>query len=232
MGLEDIAMFRAIHGSTVLYPCDAVSGERMVELAARTPGIVIVYIRTTRSNTPVIYPNNEEFHVGGCKVLRSSEHDQVTIATAGITVHEALKASEMLSKEKVSARVIDLYSVKPLDTQTLLRCASETNNMILTVEDHYYEGGIGDAVASELSPHGVHVHKLAVRDMPRSGKSQQLLEAYGIGVRAIFDMVMRLRGGAAGGGEGRVPLGRVVPTGRLHRHESYGFQPRGGAVLQ
>lgn len=190
MGLEDMAMMRSIQGSTVLYPSDGVSGERMVELAARTPGIV--YIRTTRPKTPVIYSNESRFEVGGCKILRAGHDDRLTVVAAGITVHEALRAAEMLRKEGVPVRVIDLYSVKPLAKNVLVECAAQTNNTILTVEDHYAEGGLGDAVASAVGPAGVYVHQLAVRDMPRSGTKERLLEAYGIDAGAIFSAAMQL----------------------------------------
>jgi transketolase len=190
MGLEDLAMMRAIPGSIVLYPCDAVSAERMVALAAQHRGIA--YIRTSRPKTPVIYPNDEEFAIGGCKVLRSSPKDQLTIVAAGITVQEALKAYEQLKNELISVRVIDLYSVKPVDRETLLEAASETSRLILTVEDHYAEGGLGDAVLSALGTEGVRVHKLAVRELPRSGKPDELLDASGISARAIVEMVKSL----------------------------------------
>ncbi len=194
MGLEDLAMMRAVPDSVVLYPSDAVSAERMVELAANHQGIV--YIRTTRPKTPVIYPNDESFAVGGCKVLRSSPEDEVTLVGAGITVHEALKAYQALQQEGIAVRVIDLYSVKPVDRQTLLKAASETNNQIITIEDHYLEGGLGDAVLDAVGSNGVRVHKLAVRQLPRSGKPEELLDACGINARAIVEAVKQLTGRA------------------------------------
>ncbi|MEM2167132.1 MAG: transketolase, partial [Candidatus Bathyarchaeia archaeon] len=145
MGLEDLALFRAIYGSIVLYPCDAVSCEKLTCAMANYEGIS--YIRTTRPRTPVIYDNQEEFHIGGSKVLRRSRNDEATIVAAGITVHEALKAYEKLKADGINVRVIDLYSVKPLDVETLVRAAEETKH-IITVEDHYPEGGLGEAVAS------------------------------------------------------------------------------------
>jgi transketolase len=190
MGLEDLAMMRAIPGSVVLYPSDAVSAERLVELAAGHQGIV--YLRTTRPKTPVIYANDEKFEIGGCKVLRSSGNDSITIVAAGITVHEAFEASEMLGRKGIAVRVIDLYSVRPLDEGTLRRAAAETNDLVLTVEDHYPAGGIGEAVATALAPHGVRVHSLAVRDLPRSGAPEKLIEAYGIGAAAIARSVESL----------------------------------------
>ncbi|MGQ9462928.1 MAG: transketolase [Candidatus Fervidibacter sp.] len=192
MGLEDIAAMRAIPRSIVLYPCDAVSTVKLVAEMAKYRGIA--YLRTTRPKTPVIYNNDEEFPVGGCKILRSSPDDAVTVVAAGITVFEALKAYEALSNEGIKIRVIDLYSVKPLDEATLIRCALETNRLIVTVEDHYPEGGIGDAVASAVSKEGIRVHKLAVNDIPRSGKPEELMDMFGISVKAIVQKVRQLLG--------------------------------------
>lgn len=192
MGLEDIAAMRAIPRSIVLYPCDAVSTVKLVAEMAKYPGIA--YLRTTRPKTPVIYNNDEEFPVGGCKILRSSPDDVVTVVAAGVTVFEALKAYEVLSNEGIKIRVIDLYSVKPLDEATLIRCSLETNRLIVTVEDHYPEGGIGDAVASAVSKEGIRVHKLAVNDIPRSGKPEELMDMFGISVKAIVQKVRQLLG--------------------------------------
>jgi transketolase len=192
MGLEDLAMMRAIPGSVVLYPSDAVSTERAVELAAAHHGIV--YIRTTRPKTPVLYPNEEPFAIGHCKILRQDARDRLTIAAAGITLHEALRAYEELKNQGISVRVIDLFSVKPLDRETLCRAARETGGIILTVEDHYPEGGLGDAVASALSEDGLRVVKLAVTDLPRSGKPEELLDRYGISARRIVQRVRELIG--------------------------------------
>jgi transketolase len=183
-------MMRAVPKSIVLYPGDGVSAEQMVELAAQYRGIA--YIRTSRPKTPVIYPNHESFTIGGCKVLRSSSNDQLTIVAAGVTLHEALKAHDELQKDKISVRVIDLYSIKPVDRETLLKAASETNHLLLTVEDHYEDGGLGDAVLSAVGSAGVRVHKLAVRELPRSGKPQELLDAYGISASAIVSKVKEL----------------------------------------
>lgn len=190
MGLEDIAAMRAIPRSIVLYPCDAVSTVKLVAEMAKYQGIA--YLRTTRPKTPVIYNNDEEFHIGGCKILRSSADDAVTVVAAGITVFEALKAYEVLANEGIKIRVIDLYSVKPLDEATLVRCASETNRTIITVEDHYPEGGIGDAVAGAVSKEGIKVFKLAVNDLPRSGKPNELMDMFGISARHIVETVKRL----------------------------------------
>jgi len=172
MGLEDIAMFRTLMNSAVLYPSDAVSTERLVEAAAMYQGIV--YIRTTRKETPILYAADEQFPIGGCKVLRRSGRDRATIVAAGITLHEALAASEALEAEGNPVRVIDLYSLKPVDTEALREAAQQTG-IIITVEDHFPEGGIGEAVCSALSMTGARVHCMAVRRMPRSGKPRELL---------------------------------------------------------
>jgi len=181
MALEDLAMMRPIHGSTVLYPSEAVSAERLVEAAARTPGIV--YIRTTRPKTRVLYDNDEAFPVGGSKTLRSSPKDAVTIVAAGITVPEALKAHEALGREGIAARVIDLYSVKPVDAEALARAAAETGG-IVSVEDHSVYGGLGEAVLSAVSGRA-RVEVLGVREAPRSGKPEELMKAHGIDADAI-----------------------------------------------
>ena len=187
MALEDIAMFRPIFESVVLYPCDAVSCERLVEQAAERQGIV--YLRTSRGRTPVIYDENETFPVGGSKTLRKSDRDQVTLIGAGVTLHEALAAYEELKKEGITARVIDLYSVKPLDEKTLLEAARETR-FFITVEDHYPAGGIGEAVKSVLSGSSAPVYSLAVTRKPKSGKPDQLRDFEGISSKAI---VMQIR---------------------------------------
>jgi len=190
MGLEDLAMMRAVAGSVVLYPSDAVSTERAVELAAAHRGIV--YIRTTRPKTPVLYPSDESFAIGRCKVLRRDARDRLTIVAAGITLHEALRAYEELKNQGIPVRVIDLFSVKPVDGETLRRAARETGGVILTVEDHYPEGGLGDAVAAAVSEEGFRVIKLAVNDLPRSGKPEELLDRYGISARHIVERARQL----------------------------------------
>ncbi len=189
MGLEDIAMFRALLGSVVLYPCDPVSTERLVEEAARHQGIV--YIRTTRKETPLIYPPDETFPIGGCKVLRKSEKDRVTVVAAGITLHEALKAYEELQKEGIPIRVIDLYSVKPIDSAALVEAGKITRS-IVTVEDHFAEGGLGEAVKSALAMHPIPIHTLAVRKIPKSGKPDELLDHQEISKKAILKKVKEL----------------------------------------
>ncbi|MCS7120243.1 MAG: transketolase [Nitrososphaerota archaeon] len=185
MGLEDLAMFRSIINSIVLYPCDAVSTEKLTGLMTSHDGIS--YLRTTRPKTPVIYSNDEEFRIGGSKVLRQSKKDKATIVAAGITVHEALKAYEKLRAEGLNVRVIDCYSIKPLDRENLRKAFEETRHVI-TVEDHYPEGGLGEAVASA----GVMPHILAVRKMPHSGKPQELLAEQGIDCDGIVRAVKEI----------------------------------------
>lgn len=188
MGLEDLALFRALPGSTVLYPSDAVSAARLTEKAVVTPGIV--YLRTTRPGTPVIYGNDDEFPVGGSKILRASERDFCTLVAAGVTVHEALAAHASLEKQGIAVRVIDAYSVKPLDSAALHRAASETRALVVA-EDHWIDGGLGDAVASAVSG-TVPVHRLAVHKPPHSGTEAQLLDLEGISAGAIERKVREL----------------------------------------
>jgi transketolase len=191
MALEDIASIRAIHSSIVLHPCDANQTAKLVAAMADTKGIV--FLRTLRPNTSVIYGADEDFAVGSSRVIRSSDDDEVTIVGAGITVHEALEAADMLEGEGVSARVIDLYSIKPVDKETL-QAAAEATGRIVTVEDHVPEGGVGDAVLAALAEVDEHPHvvKLAIREMPRSGKPQELLHAYGIDAESIAAAVRQL----------------------------------------
>jgi transketolase len=192
MALEDLAAFRAVQTSTVLYPSDANQTAKLVETMADLGGIS--YLRTTRAATPVIYGPDEDFPVGGCKVVRSSDNDEVTIVGAGITLHEALKAADALAEEGVNARVIDLYSVKPLDVETLRAAAEATAGRVLTVEDHWPEGGLGEAVLSAFAdaderPRMIH---LAVREMPTSGTPAELLAAAGIDAGHIAAAARRL----------------------------------------
>jgi len=188
MGLEDIAMFRALIESTVLYPADAVSTERLTQAAMEVPGIA--YIRTTRSKTPVIYGEKEPFPVGGSKTLRASDQDKVAIVAAGITLHEALAAHDSLAKHGVRARVIDAYSVKPIDRETLTKAAREAHSLVV-VEDHAIDGGLGDAVAAAVSGMAP-VHRMGIRNLPRSGTKEELLDHYGISRRAIEEKVLAL----------------------------------------
>jgi transketolase len=189
MGLEDMAFFRAILDSVVLYPCDAVSTERLVEAAAKHRGIV--YIRTTRMGTPVLYGNDETFVIGGSKVLRGSDADAVTVVAAGVTLYEALKAYDQLKQQGVSIRVIDLYSIKPIDG-VVLRSAARSTKAIITVEDHYPEGGLGEAVKSALSELAVPVYSLAVGKKPKSGRPEELLDYEEISQGAIVRKVKEI----------------------------------------
>ena len=197
MGLEDLAEFRALDSSTVLYPCDGNQTVRLLAHMAELDGIS--YIRTTRGATPVIYGADEEFPVGGAKVVRSSDDDEVTIVAAGITLHEALKAADALAEEDLSARVIDLYSIKPVDVETLRAAAEATGGRIVTVEDHWPEGGLGEAVLSAFADaeERPKVVKLAVDGMPGSGKPAELLAAAGIDAEHIARAVRRLVGARA-----------------------------------
>jgi len=189
MALEDMAMMRAILNSVVLYPSDAVSTERLVEEAAKHDGIV--FIRTTRMETPILYGPEETFVIGGSKVLRKSDQDKATVIGAGVTLYEALAAHEALKKEGVLIRVIDLYSIKPIDEKTLLQAASDTR-AIITVEDHYPEGGMGEAARSGLSNSSVPIHCLAVRKKPKSGKPGELLDYEEISRVAIIKKVKEI----------------------------------------
>ena len=185
MGLEDIAMFRTLLSGVVLYPADAVCTERLVEKAAGHKGIV--YIRTTRMDTPILYGRDEEFFIGGSKELRKSGEDRVTVVAAGVTLFEALKAYEDLKSDGIMIRVIDLYSIKPIDLATLGEAARETD-AIITVEDHFAEGGLGEAVQSALAGIAA-VHILAVRKMPASGTPAELLQYEGISKEGIIQKV-------------------------------------------
>jgi transketolase len=190
MGLEDLAMMRAVAGSTVLYPSDAVSAEKLMDQMAAHQGFC--FLRTSRPKTPVLYNNDEAFPIGGAKVLRQGPSDKVTVVAAGITLYEALKAADALKNEGVGITVIDAYSIKPLGKDVILAAAQKTGNLVLTVEDHYAQGGLGDAVAGELSSEGVKVHKLAVFELPRSGRPEELLAKYGIDSHAIIQKVKSL----------------------------------------
>jgi len=194
MGLEDLAAFRAVHSSTVLYPSDANQTVRLVELMADLDGIA--YLRTHRGNLPVIYGPEDSFEVGGSRVVR--EGDDVTLVGAGVTLHEALAAAERLAADGIEARVVDLYSVKPADAKTLARAAAETGG-IVTVEDHWPEGGLGDAVLDALSGAGgtAHVRKLAVGAMPGSGTPEELIHEAGIDADAIVTAARELVGAKA-----------------------------------
>uniref|UniRef100_A0A8C2G9K2 Transketolase n=1 Tax=Cyprinus carpio TaxID=7962 RepID=A0A8C2G9K2_CYPCA len=188
MALEDLAMFRAIPTCTVFYPSDGVSTERAVELAANTKGIC--FIRTSRPDTAVIYDAGEKFEVGKAKVVRQSDKDQVTVIGAGVTLHEALAAHDQLAKEGVNIRIIDPFTIKPLDASTIVASARATGGRVITVEDHYKEGGLGEAVLSAVGEEpGIVVHRLAVSHVPHSGKPQELLDMFGISAKSIVAAV-------------------------------------------
>jgi len=193
MALEDLAMMRAVYDSTVLYPSDANQTAHLVELMAEHPGIV--YLRTTREKTPIIYGPDEVFSIGGSKVVRRSDKDEATIVAAGITLHESLKAYEQLKSDGITVRVIDAYSVKPIDEETLFVAAEEAGNKIITVEDHWSEGGLGEAVLEAFTERAgslPEVVKLAVQSMPGSGTPAQLLEEAGISAHHIVQAVRAL----------------------------------------
>jgi len=193
MALEDLAMMRAVHGSTVLYPSDATSTAALVQAMAERSGVV--YLRTTRGAYPVLYGSGESFPVGGSKVLRSSDEDQVALIGAGVTLHACLDAAERLAGEGIAARVIDLYSVKPVDVDTLLQAVSATRGRLVVAEDHYPEGGLGAAVLEALAAAGrndVSLAHLAVTDLPGSGTSEELIDAAGISASHIADAVRHL----------------------------------------
>jgi transketolase len=186
MALEDIAAMRAVHSSTVLYPADAPSTAQLVSAMADTPGIS--YLRATRGAYPVIYGQDEQFPIGGSKVHGASADDQVALIGAGVTLHECLSAAEQLAEAGIKARVIDLYSIKPIDVDTLRQACLETGGRIVVVEDHYAQGGIGSAVLEALaSPNTpkLHIALLAVRALPGSGEPKELLDAAGISARHI-----------------------------------------------
>jgi transketolase len=190
MALEDLAMMRAVGGCAVLYPSDAVSTERLIALMAydhHGPA----YMRTSRPKTPVIYDASTTFRIGGSHVVRSSADDKVTIVGAGITLFEALGAYDVLQKQGIAARVIDLYSLQPIDTETLQKASRETG-WIVTVEDHYPAGGIGEAVMSAVAPIGGKVHQIAVRELPRSGRPEELVDKFGLSASHIVDAVKSL----------------------------------------
>lgn len=188
MGLEDLAMFRAVPGCVVFYPSDAVATDRAVELAAKTAGMA--YIRTSRPATPVIYDAATRFAIGKAQVARTGAKDQVTVIGAGVTLFEALEAADRLAREGISVRVVDPFTVKPLDRATIVACVQATGGRVIVVEDHYPEGGLGEAVAAALADvPGITLHRLAVSDIPRSGKPQELLHRFGIDADRIVAAV-------------------------------------------
>ncbi|MEX2027904.1 MAG: transketolase, partial [Candidatus Curtissbacteria bacterium] len=188
MGLEDISMFRSVFGSTVVCPGDAVACARLVEKSLTTPGTF--YIRTNRPATPVIYKNSENFAIGGSKIVRSSTRDKLTIVACGVTLMEAMAAADELGADGINVRVIDAYSIKPIDASGLKKAAGATGNIVITVEDHYPEGGLGDAVLEVFaSDSAVRVYKMAVRKLPMSGRGDELLGYEGISKSGIMKKV-------------------------------------------
>lgn len=190
MGLEDVAIMAAQPGIVVLYPSDGVSMYRLVEAAANHRGMV--YLRAGRPKSQVLYGPDEQFPIGGSKTVRHSASDTLTIVAAGVTLFEALKAYDQLKTAGISVRVIDLYSIVPIDRATLMDSARVTQGRILTVEDHYAHGGLGDAVLSAVGPEGIKVHKLAVRAIPHSGKPEELVDHFGIGARSIVEAAKQI----------------------------------------
>jgi transketolase len=195
MALEDLSMFTAQPNFTVLYPCDGVSAERLMTLAAYHASPT--YLRFSRPKTSVIYSNDETFTIGGLKVLRESAGDVTTVIGAGVTVFEALKAHDELKASGMPIRVIDLYSIAPVDRNALVAAARATGGQLITVEDHYAAGGVGDAVAQAVADAGVTVHRIAVREIPHSGKPDELLDRYGISSKHIVSAVRAIAGKAA-----------------------------------
>jgi transketolase len=191
MALEDLASLRAIIGSTVLYPCDPNQTAKLTRLMAETSGIV--YMRTTRGAYPTIYGPNETFKIGGSKVVRESPKDRVTLIGAGVTLHSCLAAADTLAAKKIPARVIDLYSVKPVDVKTLREAVRVTKGKLVIVEDHYPEGGLGAAVMEALAPDGLpRIAHLAVKGLPTSGKPDELMNAAGISAKQIVAAATKL----------------------------------------
>jgi len=191
MGLEDIALFRALPDTIVLQPSDAVSMTNLLEKVSMHKGIS--YVRTLRPKTKVLYSSDEDFSIGGSSVLKESSEDILTIVASGITVPEALKAAQRLEEERIKIRVIDCYSIKPLDTKTLENALSQTSKkIVITVEDHFINGGLGDAVLSEIGHTGAKVYKLGVTHISHSGKKDELMKDAQIDSEAIISLVKSL----------------------------------------
>jgi transketolase len=190
MGLEDISMFRSLPNSTIFYPSDAVSCEKLTILSSTISGIK--YIRTTRPKTPIIYESKEEFPIGEFKVLKEGKKDKVVLIGSGITLHESLKAYEELKKSKIDSAVIDLYCIKPLNSKKLIEFIKQHGNKIIITEDHYKEGGIGEALLSALNGSGIEMHHLAVSRITHSGTKDELLDRYGINAKAIVNEARKL----------------------------------------
>ena len=188
MGLEDIALFRSLPDSIILYPCDAVSTYALLQMMIEYQE-GISYLRLTRMDTPIIYESSQPFMVGGCNVIKESDEDQVCIIAAGVTLFEALKAYDELKQRNIKVSIIDLYSVKPLDRETILRQARKAQNKIITVEDHFLQGGLGEAVCYALRNESLTLEILAVKEISRSGKPAELLAFHGIDHTAIVQAV-------------------------------------------
>ena len=184
-------MMRAIPGAVVLYPCEAVSTERLVAEMAQHVGLA--YMRTSRPKTPVLYGPEDKFPIGGSKVLRQSSDDVAMVVGVGVTVFEALKAYDQLKSEGIAIRVVDAYSVQPIDRATLQVGATATGGVVITVEDHYAAGGLGDAVSEALASSGVTVERLCIREIPRSGEPDELIDKFGISARHVVEAVKRSR---------------------------------------
>ena len=191
MALEDLALMRSLPDCAVLYPCDGVSTERLIVEMARHKGPA--YMRTSRPKTPVIYDASDRFPIGGSKVLRRSGSDEAVLVGAGVTVFEALKAHDQLKADGVNVAVIDAYSVQPVDAKTLIELARAAGGAIITVEDHYAAGGLGDAVSEAVAHAGLSVQRLAVREIPHSGQPEELVDRYGISARHIVAAVRSAR---------------------------------------
>ncbi len=190
MGLEDIAMFRTLPNSIIFYPSDGVSTEKLTYLASKLKGIK--YLRTTRNKTPVIYSEKDKFELGDFKILKESKKDKVVLVGAGVTLHECLKASELLGKNKIKTAVVDLYCVKPFNSKKFANFVKKHGGKIVVAEDHYTEGGIGEMLAEELKNTGLKIKHLAVKEIPHSGKSEELLKKYKIDAGAIAGTAKRL----------------------------------------
>jgi transketolase len=190
MALEDLPLFRSLPGSFIFYPSDGIATEKLVQEASKLKGIK--YIRTTRGKTPVIYNENEKFEVGDFKILRQSKKDKVILVGAGITLHECLIANEKLEKKKMKSAVVDLYCVKPFNSKKFINFVKKHGKKIVVVEDHYPEGGIGEMLAEELENSDIKIRHLAVRKIPHSGRSQELLKKYGIDASAILKAVKKI----------------------------------------
>lgn len=192
MALEDLSMFRAIPNATIFYPCDAVSTERAVELAAQTKGIT--FTRTSRPATTMVYPNDEQFQIGKAKIVsQNGTLDQVLVIAAGVTLHEALRAADILANNhQTHIRIMDPFTIKPIDQEAIIKNARDVQGRVIVVEDHYAEGGIGEAVLAALAGNSVKFEHLAVREVPRSGKPEELLEKYGISSKDIVNAVNKL----------------------------------------